>query len=94
MLYFNEMHVGKKYRKLFHEHEYLYHNFRSLIAWGNSGNFISFICWGMFIFFTADIALVGAADRPAYKSIQNQIYYIRKKQNGLSKIIFIWIWKQ
>ena len=69
-MYFSEMHVGKNIKKLFLERKYLYHNFRSLIAWGNSGNFISFICWGMFIFFTADIALVGAADRPAYKGIE------------------------
>ena len=93
MLYFNEMHVGKKYRKLFHEHEYLYHNFRSLIAWGNSGNFISFICWGMFIFFTADIALVGAADRPAYKGIKIK-FIISERSEADWVIILLWIWKQ
>jgi len=41
------------------------HNFRSLIACGSSGSLMSFICCGMFMFLTAEIALVGAADNPA-----------------------------
>ena len=41
------------------------HSFKSLIACGNSGSLISLICCGIFIFFTAEIALVGAADNPA-----------------------------
>ena len=40
-------------------------SFRSLMACGSSGSLISLICCGMFMFFTADIALVGAADNPA-----------------------------
>ena len=43
------------------------HNFRSLIACGSSGSLISLICWGMFMFFTAEMALVGAAESPACK---------------------------
>jgi hypothetical protein len=43
-----------------------YQNFRSLIACGKSGNFISLICCGIFIFFTADTARAGAAVIPAY----------------------------
>lgn len=40
-------------------------NLRSFIAWGKSGNFISFICCGMFIFLTAETARAGAAVIPA-----------------------------
>lgn len=40
-------------------------NLRSLIAWGRSGNLMSLICWGMFIFFTAETARAGAAAIPA-----------------------------
>ena len=35
-------------------------SFRSLMACGSSGSLISLICCGMFMFFTADIALVRA----------------------------------
>merc|ERR1719234_2917285 len=41
------------------------HIFRSLIACGRSGNLMSLICWGMFIFLIEEIALVGAAAKPA-----------------------------
>ena len=50
------------------------HNFKSLIACGNSGSLISLICCGIFIFFTAEIALVGAADNPACKRINFRFY--------------------
>lgn len=40
-------------------------NLRSFIACGKSGNFISFICCGMFIFLTAETARAGAAVIPA-----------------------------
>ena len=39
-----------------------------MIACGSSGSLISLICWGIFIFFTAEIALVGAAESPACKA--------------------------
>lgn len=42
-------------------------NLRSLIACGRSGNLMSFICCGMFIFFTAETARAGAAAMPACK---------------------------
>uniref|UniRef100_A0A6B0TQS9 Putative secreted protein n=1 Tax=Ixodes ricinus TaxID=34613 RepID=A0A6B0TQS9_IXORI len=32
---------------------------------GRSGSLMSLICWGKFMFLTADTALAGAADRPA-----------------------------
>ena len=44
------------------------HNFKSLIACGSSGNLMSLICCGMFMFLTAEMALVGPADKPAWKS--------------------------
>ena len=34
---------------------------------GRSGSFISLIFWGKFISLTADTALAGAADMPAWK---------------------------
>lgn len=37
----------------------------TLIACGRSGSFISLICCGMFMLFTALTALAGAADKPA-----------------------------
>lgn len=40
-------------------------NLRSLIACGRSGNLMSLICCGMFMFFTADTARAGAAAMPA-----------------------------
>lgn len=40
-------------------------NLRSLMAWGRSGSLISLICWGMFMFFTAETARAGAAAMPA-----------------------------
>lgn len=40
-------------------------NLRSFIACGKSGSFISFICCGIFIFFTAETARAGAAVIPA-----------------------------
>lgn len=40
-------------------------NLRSFIACGKSGNFISFICCGIFIFLTAETARAGAAVIPA-----------------------------
>lgn len=45
---------------------YWYHSFKSLIACGSSGNLMSLSCCGRFIFLTADKALVGAADKPAW----------------------------
>lgn len=40
-------------------------NLRSFIACGKSGSFMSFICCGIFIFFTAETARAGAAVIPA-----------------------------
>lgn len=40
-------------------------NLRSFMACGRSGSFISFICCGIFIFFTAETARAGAAVIPA-----------------------------
>ena len=40
-------------------------NLRSFIACGRSGNFMSFICCGIFIFLTAETARAGAAVIPA-----------------------------
>jgi hypothetical protein len=40
-------------------------NLRSFIACGKSGSFISFICCGIFMFFTAETARAGAAAIPA-----------------------------
>lgn len=40
-------------------------NLRSFIACGKSGSFISFICCGIFMFFTAETARAGAAVIPA-----------------------------
>lgn len=51
-------------------------NLRSFIACGRSGNFISFICCGMFIFFTADTARAGAAVIPACTQEKKNIYQL------------------
>jgi len=40
-------------------------NLKLLMALGRSGNLMSFICWGRFMFLTADTARAGAAARPA-----------------------------
>lgn len=40
-------------------------NLRSFMACGKSGSFISFICCGIFMFFTAETARAGAAVIPA-----------------------------
>lgn len=51
-------------------------NFKSFIACGKSGSFMSFICCGIFIFFTADTARAGAAAIPAFNK-----YKVKKMLN-------------
>lgn len=54
-------------------------NLRSFMACGKSGSFISFICCGIFMFFTAETARAGAAVIPACthmdgRSVENGQY--------------------